>query len=157
MPGDMVDDGYKNVVCSDLSRVVIDQLKFRYRDRTEISFFQGTMTDTDLPAGSLNAVVDKALFDTLLCTQTGPVTVQQYVVEVIMECVLKASRTTLFLCCQVERLLDDNGVFIIISYGNPEQRLQYLEQYDVDEPHFTPWVIEVIAIGKILVNTISMN
>jgi hypothetical protein len=85
MPGDMVEDGYKNVVCSDLSRVVIDQLKFRYQGIPEISFFQGTMTDTDLPAGSLNAVVDKALFDTLLCTQTGPVTVQQYVVEVKTE------------------------------------------------------------------------
>lgn len=82
MPGDMVDDGFKNVVCSDISRVVIDQLKFRYREREEISFFQGTMTDTDLPASSINAIVDKALFDTLLCTQTGPVTVKQYVVEV---------------------------------------------------------------------------
>ena len=83
MPGDMVDDGYKNIVCADLSRVVMDQLKYRYRDKPEISFFQGTMTDTDLPAKSVYAIIDKALFDTLLCTQTGPVTISQYVQEVV--------------------------------------------------------------------------
>lgn len=83
LPGDMVNDGYEKVVCGDLSRVVIDQLRFRYKNVPEISYFQGTMTDTDLPMGSFGAVIDKALFDTLLCTQTGPVTVSQYVNEVM--------------------------------------------------------------------------
>lgn len=54
--------------------------------------------------------------------------------------------TILFL--QAERLLDDDGVFIVISYGNPEQRLHFLEQYDIDEPHFTPWIVEVQALCK---------
>lgn len=129
MLGDMLEDGYDTLVGADLSRVAITQMKYRYQDNPQISFFQGTMTDTDLPEGSFGAVVDKALFDALLCTQTGSVTVQQYVNE-------------------VERLLDDTGVFIIISYGNPEQRLQFLEQYDIDLPHFTPWVIEVQAVLK---------
>lgn len=44
--------------------------------------------------------------------------------------------------------MNDTGVFIIISYGNPEQRLHYLEQYDIDEPHFTPWIVEVQALLK---------
>jgi len=137
MPGDMVEDGYENIVCADLSRVVIDQLKHRYRDNPQISYFQGTMIDTDLPAASINAIIDKALFDTLLCTQTGPVTVAQYVNE-------------------IERILDDKGVFIIISCGNPEQRLLYLEQYDIDEPYFTPWIIEVIAVGKEFIDNVIM-
>ncbi len=49
---------------------------------------------------------------------------------------------------QVDRLLDDEGVFIIISHGNPEQRLPFLEQFDIEEPNFTPWVIEVQAVCK---------
>lgn len=129
MIGDMVEDGYENIVGADLSRVAITQMKYRYQDYKEISFFQGTMTDTDLPEESFGAIIDKALFDSLLCTPTGSVTVQQYVNE-------------------VDRLLDDTGVFIVISYGNPEQRLQFLEQYDIDLPHFTPWVIEVQALLK---------
>jgi hypothetical protein len=49
---------------------------------------------------------------------------------------------------KVERLLHDTGVFIIISYGNPEMRLPFLEQTDIDVPHFTPWSVEVQALCK---------
>jgi hypothetical protein len=49
---------------------------------------------------------------------------------------------------QVERLLTDTGVFIIISYGNPEQRLPFMEQHDIDVPRYTPWTIEVQALCK---------
>jgi EEF1A lysine methyltransferase 4 len=129
MPGDMADDGYEDVVASDWSRVVIAQLKYRYRDVPQISYFQGNMIDTDLPEGIYSAIIDKALFDSLLCSQASSTTVAQYVYE-------------------VERLLNDDGVFIIISYGNPEQRLHFLEQYDIDEPHFTPWIVEVQALCK---------
>lgn len=83
MLGDMADDGYSLLVGADLSRVVITQLKYRYQDYPQISFFQGNMTDTDLPEGSFDAIIDKALFDALLCTQTGSITVAQYIMEVI--------------------------------------------------------------------------
>jgi len=129
MLGDMADDGYEDLVGADLSRVVITQLKYRYQKYSSISFFQGNMTDTDLPESSVGAVVDKGLFDALLCTATGSTTVAQYINE-------------------VERILTDIGVFIIISYGNPQQRLQFLEQHDLDEPYYTPWTIEVQALLK---------
>jgi hypothetical protein len=82
MLGDMADDGYTNIIGADWSRVVIAQLKYRYKDYPEINFFQGNMTDTDLPEGSINAIIDKALLDSLLCTQMSTVAVQQYVFEV---------------------------------------------------------------------------
>lgn len=50
----------------------------------------------------------------------------------------------------MERILTDIGVFIIISYGNPQQRLHFLEQHDLDEPYYTPWTIEVQALCKLL-------
>lgn len=46
MIGDMVDDGYEQLVAADLSRVCIAQLKYRYKDIPQISFFQGTLLDT---------------------------------------------------------------------------------------------------------------
>lgn len=49
---------------------------------------------------------------------------------------------------QVERLLKDDGVFLLVSHGNPEYRLTYLEQFDIEEPFFTPWLIEVQAVEK---------
>lgn len=82
MLGDMADDGYENIVGSDWSRVVNAQLKYRYADYPQISLFQGNMTDTDLPEETFGAVIDKALFDSLLCSQTSSVSVAQYVYEV---------------------------------------------------------------------------
>jgi hypothetical protein len=49
---------------------------------------------------------------------------------------------------KVERILNDGGVFIVISHGNPELNLPFLEQFDIDEPNFTPWQIEVQAVCK---------
>lgn len=130
LPEDLIKDGYEDVTAGDISRVIMNQLGIRYRDtHPEIKFFQGNLTDTNLPAASFNAIIDKALMDTFLCSDVSSSTVAQYVFE-------------------VERLLKDDGVFIVISHGNPEQRLQYLEQYDIDEPYYTPWYIDVQAIVK---------
>ena len=61
MAGDMVKDGFKDVVCGDISRVAIKQLQYRYKNIPEITFFQGTMVDTDLPEKSFNAVIVRFL------------------------------------------------------------------------------------------------
>jgi SAM-dependent methyltransferase len=82
MLGDMAEDGYQNLVGGDWSRVALAQLKYRYRDHPEISFFQGNMLDTDLPENTYDAIIDKALFDSLLCTQNCHLTLQQYIYEV---------------------------------------------------------------------------
>jgi hypothetical protein len=48
---------------------------------------------------------------------------------------------------QVERLLTDEGVFVLISHMNPEDMLPLIEQPDVHEPAFKPWEIDVLALG----------
>ncbi len=82
MIGDMAEDGYTNLIGADLSRVVMKQLEYRYKDYPEITLFQGTMCDTDLPENSIGAIVDKALFDSMLCSGAGALTVAQYILEV---------------------------------------------------------------------------
>jgi len=49
---------------------------------------------------------------------------------------------------EVDRLLSDSGVFILVSHGNPDDRLHFLEQYDIEEPYYTPWEVEVQALAK---------
>lgn len=82
MPEDMINDGYNNITLADISRVIISQLKIRYSDIPELKYFQGTLCDTNLPESSFDAIIDKALFDSLLCSSTGTTTVAQYVYEV---------------------------------------------------------------------------
>ena len=130
MPEDMVSDGYTDIVAQDISRAAIAQLRIRCKHLPEIKFEACNMTDSNLEKGTYFAIIDKALLDSMMCADMGPESVQQYVSE-------------------VERLLDpEGGVFIIISHSNPEDMLPLLEQYDVSEPFYTPWYIEVQAVLK---------
>ena len=95
----------------------------------DIEFIQGNITDTDLPQGSYDAVIDKGLMDALFCTNTGANNVKQYTME-------------------MDRMLSKIGVFITISHGNPSERIPHLEQYDLDEVGYTPWNVDVQAIPK---------
>lgn len=126
---DLAEDGFQNLLGCDISRVVIDQLKARYKDYPEIELFCGNMEDTNLPKGSLDCIIDKGLFDSILCNLRSDESIANYVSE-------------------VERLLVDDGIFICISYGAPNDRLKHLENYDIDLPNFTPWYTDVIAIEK---------
>lgn len=40
---------------------------------------------------------------------------------------------------EVERLLSEDGAFVCVSHMGPEDALPLLEQYDLDEPFYTPW------------------
>jgi hypothetical protein len=78
--------------------------------------------DTNLPEYSFDAIIDKGLLDSIVCGQCGAIDVQVYIIE-------------------IERLLKDTGVFIVVSHGNPDERLHFLEQYDIDELYYTPWEV----------------
>lgn len=67
---------------ADLSRVVLRQMKSRTESFPEITYFQGNMMDTDLPKKSFDAIIDKGLFDSLLCSHLGEVECNIYVQEV---------------------------------------------------------------------------
>lgn len=130
MVEDLVNDGFTEVIGQDISRIAIKMQEIRYKHLSEnLKFMTGNMTDLDVEEGYVDAIVDKALLDSLYCSAMGETVVAQYVNEVI-------------------RLLTAEGVFIVISYMPPEDCLPMLEQFDIDEPYYTPWLIEVQAMVK---------
>ena len=60
------------------------------------------------PTSSMDAVLDKAMLDSLLCGENSTANTGRYLQE-------------------VSRILKPAGVFIIVSYAAPEHRLSYLE------------------------------
>ena len=125
----LVDDGFENVVGVDFSRVAIDQLKNRCGDYPEIDLMCLNMQDTNLPESSFDCILDKGLLDSIACNLQSGEAVANYVSE-------------------IERLLVSDGIFICISLGAPDERLKFLEIYDIDLPNFTPWYTDVVAMEK---------
>lgn len=125
----LVEDGFEEVVGVDFSRVVIDQLKKRFADYPEIELKCLNMQDSDLEKNSFDCIIDKGLFDSIACNMRSDEAIGNYMAE-------------------IERLLVEDGIFIMISMGNPEERLKYIEMYDIDLPNFTPWYTDVVALEK---------
>lgn len=85
-------------------------------------------TDMKLGDTSFHALVDKGTLDSILCGDNSTANVAKY-------------------CKEASRVLQPDGVFFIVSYGTPENRMSYLEQEDYE------WSVNVHTIAKPTVST----
>ncbi|CAH8362628.1 unnamed protein product [Eruca vesicaria subsp. sativa] len=102
----MVDDGYEDVVNTDISSVVIDAMVKKYSDRPQLKYLK--MDVRDMKAfgdASFDAVIDKGTLDSILCGSNS----RQHSTQMLEE---------------VWRVLKDKGVYILITYGAPDYRLR---------------------------------
>eukprot|EP00700_Malawimonas_jakobiformis_P002582 EC724483.1.p1 GENE.EC724483.1~~EC724483.1.p1 ORF type:complete len:199 (+),score=29.54 EC724483.1:36-632(+) len=106
---DMVADGYADVVNVDFSAVVIGLMQERYKQTRGLGFQVGDVTAMNYAAEFFDAVIDKATLDSMLCIESGVKAVQATINE-------------------YARVLKRGGVLIVVTYGQPEQRLSYLER-----------------------------
>jgi EEF1A lysine methyltransferase 4 len=113
----------------DFSQVVIDQMKERYNDeyyrgvlgnnpsnskQPRMEFLCHDVTDPPMPFenGSFDLIVCKGAFDAVLCSAGSGYNIRR----MVKECV---------------RLLnDDGGVLMVVTYGNPDNRVVFLEDED---------------------------
>jgi ubiquinone/menaquinone biosynthesis C-methylase UbiE len=105
---EMFNDGYTTMVNVDISRVVIDQMIELHRDKSSITWVQMNVCALEMPDASLDAIIDKGTADALLCGEGS-------------------NRNAAEMCAEASRVLKADGVYIIISYGLPDNRLSYFE------------------------------
>mmetsp|Transcript_5468 Transcript_5468/g.11169 ORF Transcript_5468/g.11169 Transcript_5468/m.11169 type:complete len:321 (-) Transcript_5468:29-991(-) len=137
----MVDDGYEKITNIDFSRVVIDQMKEKYGEGENCSlgedviFHQMDFTDMqgEYEDKIYEAVIDKAAMDALYCAELGAKKVKKALDE-------------------FDRVLTNNGVYISISYGRPENRLTEFDNDDPEDSGFLSWNVAVHTIPKPTVN-----
>lgn len=109
LSADLYDCGYHNITNIDTSSVLIAQMNDRFADREDMEF---TIMDARnmeyLPNECFNCIIDKALFDTFLCSNTNHSDIHAYITEMF-------------------RILKSEGKFIIISHGNPDSgRIEFV-------------------------------
>jgi len=129
MTEDMYDDGFTSIANIDISKVVVEQMKERHKDKPTLTWQVMNACHLDFPDETFDAIVDKGTMDSVLCGEgsTGNVG------KMLSECV---------------RVLKPNGVLFMISYGVPDNRLGYLESEEF------PWKVSVTTVAK---PTVSAN
>ena len=153
---EMYHDGFKNIFNIDTSRVAIDLMgtrcasfsRFDYSFKApkgggeaqaplkahELEGVQWHQADaTDMMAYCedkvFDVVIDKAVLDALFCSAVPQRNVLKYLQE-------------------VERVMHSTATFICFSFGQPEDRLNFLDNDDPEEKGFLAWTVDVHAIPK---------
>ena len=91
---DMFEDGYTTITNVDVSRVVVDQMIERYKDKPTLQWQQMNVTALDFPDETFDVVVAKATVDAVLCGEGSTANVAK-------------------LCSEVSRVLKPNGCFVM--------------------------------------------
>lgn len=121
---DMFEDGYTSITNIDISRVCIEIMAERYKDKPTLQWQQMNICALDFPDETFDVVIAKGTVDAVLCGEGSTANMAK-------------------LCSEVSRVLKPKGLFFIVSYGVPDNRLNYIEKEDVYS-----WNVTVHTVPK---------
>ncbi len=107
---DMCKAGYKNLWNTDISPVVIDQMRDEFPDQ---KWDVMDAMDTKLKNNSIKYIIDKSLIDTLMCASESKTQLKKLMDEMF-------------------RILTVDSIFITFSLHSPEEVVQYFEPEEID-------------------------
>jgi hypothetical protein len=79
---DMYEDGYQSITNIDISRVVVDQMVEKYKDKSALTYQQMNVCSLEFPDESFDAVIGKAVMDAILCGEGSTANVAKMCQEV---------------------------------------------------------------------------
>lgn len=124
MSEDMVKDGYEEIMNVDISSVAIDMMKRKHANIPQLKYMQMDVRDMSFfPDESFGTVIDKGTLDSLMCGTDAPISASQMLGE-------------------VSRLLMPGGVYMLITYGDPNVRMPHVSRSVYN------WNIELYVIPR---------
>ncbi|KAF7770350.1 hypothetical protein Agabi119p4_6324 [Agaricus bisporus var. burnettii] len=126
---DMWEDGYKNIVNTDYSRVLIENMKQRHGEaRPEMQWYEMDVRDLKFDEESFDVAIDKGTMDAMMTTKGD---VWDPPEQVIRDCNKEVDEAL--------RVLRKGGSFIYLTFGQPHFRRRYLARPDT--------TLEIRALG----------
>ena len=105
----MYSDGFTNIYNIDICPNVISFMKERNKNKKGMYYQEMDVRDMKFQSGFFDLVIDKSTIDALLCGNHSFINVTKMTKE-------------------ISRVLKVGGVYLIISYGKPENRVFHLER-----------------------------
>jgi ubiquinone/menaquinone biosynthesis C-methylase UbiE len=106
----MFDDGFTDMTSVDYSEVVIEKMQAQFRAAGKaLKFEVMDVRDIKYKDETFDCIIDKGTLDAILCGSDSAKNAGQMLSE-----------------CQ--RVLKKGGFFFVITYGQPQSRLNYLEK-----------------------------
>lgn len=127
----MYHDGYKFMEAVDLSPIICAQMKQSWASEYPLMVYQqgdAMALQTTFEPKSFNCIIDKGTIDAILCGYDSSPNA-----ELAMDGIYKT--------------LMNRGIFICVSYGTEDMRMEYLEKPEFD------WKISVYRVAKKTINT----
>lgn len=107
---DMAKDGYEGIVNIDISSVVIEQMREKHKEITQLTYMQMDIRDMGFFGDeSFVCVLDKGTLDAMMCADDAP-------------------HGAFKMLAEVARLLMPHGIYLLITYGAPKERVPLLNQ-----------------------------
>eukprot|EP00898_Chlorokybus_atmophyticus_P008586 jgi/Chlat1/8729/Chrsp9S00721 len=120
----MYDDGYQNITNIDYSEPVVQLMSRRSQTtRPDIKYMTMDCRRMTFADKTFDLVFDKGTLDAIVCGSDALDNVGA-------------------MCKEIARVLKDSGVYIIMSYGAPQDRLSYLELEEYQ------WSVTTMVIPK---------
>ncbi|KAF8159568.1 S-adenosyl-L-methionine-dependent methyltransferase [Crassisporium funariophilum] len=113
---DMWEDGYRNIVNTDYSAILIEQMRSRHgQARPEMEWHEMDVRDMSFPSGSFDVAIDKGTMDAMMTAKGDVWDPPQQVID---DCTKEVDETL--------RILKKGGIFIYLTFGQPHFRRRYL-------------------------------
>lgn len=103
MTEDLFEDGYTSITNIDISKVVVDQMTEKHKDKSTLTWQVMNACHLDFPDGTFDCIIDKGTMDSILCGEGSTANVAK-------------------MCSEAVRVLKPDGVFFMVSYGVPDNR-----------------------------------
>jgi ubiquinone/menaquinone biosynthesis C-methylase UbiE len=125
----MYDDEFIHSTNIDISQVVTKAMQEKYRDKaTTMRFIHMDARNMEFDNASFDAAIDKGTLDAILCGEGSTANANKMLSE-------------------IHRVLKHNGVYFVISYGQPPTRLPFIEKPEFD------WDVTVQQVAKPTIST----
>ncbi|RCV17869.1 hypothetical protein SETIT_3G254500v2 [Setaria italica] len=106
----MAKDGYEDIVNIDISSVVIEQMREKHKEIPQLTYMQMDVRDMSFFGDeSFDCVLDKGTLDAMMCADDAPDGASKMLAE-------------------VARLLRPRGIYLLVTYGAPKERVPLLNQ-----------------------------